>query len=225
MRKAPMHEASRQQAQDVDTYRNSGFAGQLGFGAAPALILIDLVQAYLLDGSPLRAPIEPAVAASARLLDAARAAGTPVIHTCVRYAAGGADGGVFMRKVPALALFAADADPVYGAFAPEVVPRAGEIVIVKQYASAFFGTSLASTLTSLRCDSVIIGGVSTSGCVRATALDACQHGFVAAVVRDAVADRTDAIHSANLIDIQAKYADVVALPEAVDAIAGRARPT
>jgi maleamate amidohydrolase len=128
-----------------------------------------------------------------------------------------------MRKVPALALFAADADPIYGAFAPDVLPRDGEIIIVKQYASAFFGTSLASTLTALRCDSLIIGGVSTSGCVRATALDACQHGFPAAVVRNAVADRTEAIHTANLIDIQAKYADVVASADAIEAIkrAGR----
>jgi nicotinamidase-related amidase len=212
-----------QEVHDVETYRDSGFAGRLGFGAAPALVLIDLVQAYLLDGSPLRAPIEPAVAECARLLDAARAAAIPVIHTCVRYGAGGVDGGVFMRKVPALALFAADADPIYGAFAPDVLPRDGEIIIVKQYASAFFGTSLASTLTALRRDSLIIGGVSTSGCVRATALDACQHGFPAAVVRNAVADRTEAIHTANLIDIQAKYADVVASADAIEAIkrAGR----
>lgn len=210
-------------ADHQDTYRGSAFAGRLGFGTSPALVLVDLVRAYLIDGSPLRAPVEGAVAASARLLAAARVARIPVVHTCVRYAAGGADGGVFMRKVPALKVFAADADPAFGAFAPEVAPAPGEVVIVKQYASAFFGTSLASTLTALRCDTVLIGGVSTSGCIRATALDACQHGFAPMVVRDAVGDRTAAIHEANLYDLQAKYADVVTLDEALAAIAGVAR--
>lgn len=205
-----------------DTYRSGGFAGRLGFGAAPALVLVDLVQAYLIDGSPLRAPVDDAVAAAAQLLAAARAARVPVVHTCVRYAAGGADGGVFMRKVPALKLFAADADPAFGAFAPAVAPIAGEVVIVKQYASAFFGTSLASTLTALRRDTVLIAGVSTSGCIRATALDACQHGFAPMVVRDAVGDRTAAIHEANLYDLQAKYADVVGLDEALAALSAAA---
>lgn len=208
---------------DTDTYRGDAFAGRLGFGTAPALVLVDLVQAYLIDGSPLRAPVEGAVAAAARLLAAARVAQIPIIHTCVRYAAGGADGGVFMRKVPALKLFAADADPAFGAFAADVEPAAGEVVIVKQYASAFFGTSLASTLTALRCDTVVIAGVSTSGCIRATALDACQHGFAPMVVREAVGDRTAAIHDANLFDLQAKYADVVGENEALAAFAAAAR--
>lgn len=206
-----------------DTYRGSAFAGRLGFGASPALVLVDLVRAYLIDGSPLRAPVEGAVASAARLLAAARAARLPVVHTCVRYAAGGADGGVFMRKVPALKVFAADADPVFGAFAADVEPAAGEVVIAKQYASAFFGTSLASTLTALRCDTVVIAGVSTSGCIRATALDACQHGFAPMVVREAVGDRTAAIHEANLYDLQAKYADVVGEDEALAAFAAAAR--
>ena len=84
-------------------------------------------------------------------------------------------------------------------------------VITKQYASAFFGTTLASTLTSLGVDTLLIAGVSTSGCVRASAVDSCQHGFIPLVVRDAVADRHPAPHEANLFDLQAKYAEVVGL--------------
>ena len=125
---------------------------------------------------------------------AARAAGIPVLHTNVQYQPGGRDGGVFFRKVPALACFEAGAHPELAAFAEGLEPAAGETVITKQYASAFFGTSLASTLTALGVDTVLIAGVSTSGCVRATALDACQHGFVPFVVRDAVGDRHPAPH-------------------------------
>ena len=84
-------------------------------------------------------------------------------------------------------------------------------MITKQYASAFFGTTLASTLTALGVDTLLIAGVSTSGCIRATALDACQHGFIPLVVRDAVGDRHPAPHEANLFDLQAKYAEVVSL--------------
>jgi nicotinamidase-related amidase len=131
----------------------------------------------------------------------------------VEYAAGGADGGVFFRKVGALANLVGGSPE--GRFMPQVAPRAGETVVVKQYASGFFGTSLASTLTALGVDTTVIAGVSTSGCVRATAVDACQHGFVPLVVRDAVADRDPGPHEANLFDLQAKYAEVIDEPTAV----------
>jgi maleamate amidohydrolase len=95
------------------------------------------------------------------------------------------------------------------ALMPEVAPVEGELVVTKQYASAFFGTSLASTLVALTVDTVVLVGVSTSGCIRATGVDAVQHGFIPLVVRDAVADRTPQTHEANLFDLQAKYAEVV----------------
>jgi maleamate amidohydrolase len=101
-------------------------------------------------------------------------------------------------------------------FAPGLEPAADEILITKQYASAFFGTTLASTLTALGVDTLVIAGVSTSGCVRATAVDACQHGFIPLVVREAVGDRTPGPHEANLFDLQSKYAEVVGLSEACD---------
>jgi len=183
------------------------FDGSLPFGVRPALIVIDMVEAYLQPGSPLYAGVEAAVESAVRLVSASRAAGIPVIFTNVEYAPGGADGGVFYRKVPALAVFQ-QGSPL-GAFPAVLSPQDGDLVITKRYASAFFATYLAATLTSLGVDTLIIAGVSTSGCVRATALDACQNGFLPFVVRDACGDRHAAPHEANLFDLQAKYAEVV----------------
>ncbi len=134
--------------------------------------------------------------------------------TVVRYAPGLTDGGLFVRKVPALACFADDAEGDWGDLALE--PEADEVVVVKQYASAFFGTSLAPTLHAAGVDTVVLAGVSTSGCVRATAMDALNSGFRPQVVRQACADRTPALHDNNLADLDAKYADVIDLREALD---------
>ncbi len=182
-------------------------------GARPALVVVDFVRAYLVPGSPLYAGVEPARAAAARLLASARAAGIPVMHTNVAYEPGGADGGVFFRKLPALASFERGRHPELAAFAEGLEPLPREPVFTKQYASAFFGTPRAAELRARGVDTLLIAGVSTSGCVRATAVDACQHGFVPLVVREAVGDRHPAPHEANLFDLQAKYAEVVGLDE------------
>jgi maleamate amidohydrolase len=137
-----------------------------------------------------------------------------VYWTVVRYAPDLADGGLFVRKVPALACFAADAAGDWGDLALE--PEAGEVVVVKQYASAFFGTSLGTTLHAAGVDTLVIAGVSTSGCVRASAMDALNSGFHPLVVRQACADRTPEVHENNLTDLDAKYADVIDLREALD---------
>jgi maleamate amidohydrolase len=200
----------------AENYARGGFMSRLEPGRQPALLLIDLVNAYFLEGSPLYGGegCRQALQGSVALLGAARAARIPVIHTNVRYQPGGRDGGVFTRKLPALAVFEAGRHPEYAGFAAGVEPAPGETLITKQYASAFFATSLASTLTALGVDTLLIGGVSTSGCVRATAVDCCQHGFVPLVVREAVGDRASAPHEANLFDLAAKYAEVVDLATA-----------
>jgi maleamate amidohydrolase len=192
----------------------SAFSGRVGWGERPAVVVVDLVRAYTEPDGPFALP-EPggAVAATAELVQAARATGHPVVWTVVRYASGLADGGLFVRKVPALAAFAEDADGGWGELA--LSPAPGEPVVVKQYASAFFGTSLAGTLHAAGVDTVVVTGVSTSGCVRATAMDALNHGFRPQVVRQACADRSASLHDNNLIDLDAKYADVVDLPEAL----------
>ena len=203
-------------------YARGGFNQQLQPGPRPALLVIDFVKAYLIPGSPLYAGVDAAHGAAVRLLEAARAAGIPVIHTNVEYQPGGRNGGVFFRKVPALRSFEAGAHPELAAFGDGLEPAPGETLITKQYASAFFGTSLASTLTSLGVDTVLIAGVSTSGCVRASAVDCCQHGFIPVVVRDAVGDRAPGPHEANLFDLQAKYAEVRGLDEVLAYLAGLA---
>jgi nicotinamidase-related amidase len=152
-------------------YLSAGFGKTLAFGRRPALLVIDFVEAYLAADSPLCAGVETAREAAVTLLRSARAAGLPVIHTCVEYQPGGRNGGVFFRKVPALRCFERGRHPLWCAFARGLEPAAGETIITKQYASAFFATSLASLLTSTQVDTVIMAGVSTSGCVRATAVD------------------------------------------------------
>lgn len=198
----------------AEDYRRAGFSNRLGFGSRPALVVIDFCQAYLDPTSPLYAGVEDARAACQRVLDAARAADIPVLHTRVEFQPGGANGGVFFRKVGALECFVRG-NPL-GAYGEGLAPTDDEVVVVKQYASGFFGTSLASTLTSMGVDTLIHTGVSTSGCVRATAVDACQHGFVPVVVRDACGDRNPQVHQANLFDLDAKYADVVSEQEVLD---------
>jgi nicotinamidase-related amidase len=175
--------------------------------------MVDLVRAYFDPGSPLCLPTDDVLGPAARVLSAARGSAVPVLHTRVAYDSGGADGGVFLRKLPALEGFAGGGP--LAEIMEAVAPVDGEPVVVKQYASAFFGTSLASTLTSLSVDTLVVAGVSTSGCVRATAVDALQHGLVPVVVRDAVADRASGPHEANLYDLQAKYAQVVSEDEAL----------
>jgi nicotinamidase-related amidase len=198
-------------------YARGGFTKRLAPGHRPTLLVVDFVQAYLLEQSPLYGGAGCAAAreGAAALLSAARRAGIPVVHTNVEYEPGGRDGGIFFRKVPALASFERGRHPVLAAFVQGLEPAPGETVITKQYASAFFGTTLAPTLVALGCDTVLIAGVSTSGCIRATAVDACQHGFIPLVVREAVGDRAPGPHEASLFDLQAKYAEVVSLADAV----------
>jgi maleamate amidohydrolase len=184
------------------------FAGQLLPGSRPALIVIDVVEAYLRPEAPLYlGPLgESALAVIRRLCAAAREGRAPVIITSLEYDEGGRNGGLFYQKIPALSVFSKNAP--LGAL-PEGLAAPSDMRLVKQYASSFFGTTLASTLTALGVDTLVICGFSTSGCVRATALDAVQHGFRPFVVREACADRAPGPHEANLHDIAAKIGEVV----------------
>jgi len=191
----------------------AGFANRLTPGRRPALVVIDMVRAYFEPGAELYMGKDDCLQSASRLLAAARDAGALVVHTKVSFAEGGVDGGQFFKKVGALQHFVGGGR--LGEIMPEVAPLPGEPVLVKQYASAFFGTSLTSTLASHGIDTLLIAGVSTSGCVRATGVDAIQYGYIPVVVRDAVGDRGDAQHEANLYDLQAKYAEVVGEADAI----------
>lgn len=205
--------------EDLNANYAGAFDGHLAPGRKIGLLIVDVVMAYLDPASNLYARAEPALASNERLLAAARSSTVPVVFTNVEYQVGGADGGYFFRKVPALKAFLRGSS--HGAFPPSLQPTADELVVTKQYASAFFGTSLATTLHALGVDTLLITGFSTSGCVRASALDALQHGFIPFVVRDACADRHAAPHEANLFDLQAKYAEVIDEAQAIMLIGGR----
>ena len=191
---------------------------RVGFGARPALIMIDFCQGYFDPACDLYAGVEGALASALRLRAAARTAGVPVVFTNVVYQANGRDGGRFFEKAPPLRNFVRG-NPM-GAWPQGLVPHDDELVVSKQYPSAFFATSLASTLTALGVDSVLLTGLTTSGCVRASCIDAVSHGFRTAVVADACGDRHPAPHDANLFDMNAKYADVVSESEALDFLNG-----
>lgn len=189
--------------------------GRLGFGKKSALLVIDLLQGYTLKGAPLFAPgVVKAVKEMPELLKLARQKKMPIIHTRVLYNPSDfADGGVWIRKAPVLKSLVPGNK--YAQFCKGVVPAKGELVITKNYASCFFGTSLAATLTAMGVDTVLITGCTTSGCIRASAVDAVQHGFRPIVVRECVGDRHDGPHEANLFDINAKYGDVISKADAL----------
>lgn len=197
--------------EDLSQNYKGAFGKRIGYGKSPALIMVDFVQAYFDPSCGLYAGVENTLASALRLQAAAREAGIPVIYTNVVYNKAALNGGRFYQKSMTLHNFL-EGSPM-GAWAEGLVPADEELVISKQYASAFFGTSLASTLTTLGIDTLIHTGVSTSGCIRATCVDCCSYGFIPIIVREAVGDRHPAPHEANLFDMDAKYGDVVSEQE------------
>ena len=210
-------------ALDTD-YSAAGFNGRLQPGTRPALILVDFARAYFDKDCGLYAGVEQARAAAAEVYRAARLAGVPIVFTRVEYDAADPQiaRNVFYRKVPALKAF--DLGNPMGAFTSELAPADGDLVVTKHYPSAFFETDLATQLHVLDVDTVLITGLSTSGCVRATALDALCHGFVPLVVEDACGDRDPAVQAANIFDLRAKYAEIIASGEACTYLASLVAP-
>lgn len=197
-----------------DIYEKRGFGGRSGAGDHPALVIIDLCNGFTDPESPLACDCDGAVEATARLLQAARAAGAPVAFTTVEYDAAGREiAAAFIAKAPGLLTL--EPGTRWPQIDQRIAPVAGEPVMPKLFASGFFGTSLAAMLAASRSDTVVVTGASTSGCVRATAVDALQHGYRVLVPREAVADRAPGAHDATLADLDAKYCDVVGLDEAL----------
>jgi nicotinamidase-related amidase len=194
--------------------RFAGFHGRGGFGQKPALIVVDMNVGFTDPASPLVCDLEDVVGAISRLLDEARRAEIPVVYTTVSFSEGDKrTAAAFIDKVPALLTL--EAGSRWVEIDPRIAPRPDEPVLNKLFASAFFGTALASLLASAGCDSLIVTGASTSGCVRATVVDALQHGYRPIVPREAVGDRNTDAHVANLYDIDAKYGDVVSVDDVV----------
>lgn len=200
---------------DLHSNYKGVFDGRIGFGKKPAVLVVDFINAYTTEGSLLYAPdVIRAVNETVDLLALAREKNVPVLYTKVLYNRNFRDGGIFIQKVPVLKMMV-EGEPL-AEIVPQLAPVESDIIIVKQYASAFFGTSLAATLTSLGVDTILLTGCSTSGCIRASAVDGMQYGFRVIVPRECVADRHPGPHEANLFDIHSKYGDVVSKGEVME---------
>ena len=202
---------SDEQAREV--YAKARLGQSVTLGSHPAVLVVDFSCGFTDAECTLGADMTEQVEATKRLLDAARAKGLPVVFTTIGYEPSLKDGGLWLQKVPALA------DLQVGGRWVEIdarlEPRDDESIVLKKGASAFFGTNLPSILISQGVDSVILCGATTSGCIRATAIDLLQYGYPTIVPRECVADRAQAPHDANLFDINAKYADVVSIEDAL----------
>ena len=179
-----------------------------GIGSSPALVVVDMCRGFIDPSSPLGFECEKVIKANIKLVQKFRAQKLPVIFTTTIYR-DISEASVFRSKIPALNILEPESDAV--SFIDELAPSLDEMIIEKKFASAFFDTNLAAYLQNLNIDSVIISGVTTSGCVRATALDAMQNNFLTIVAEDCVGDRDQDAHHANLFDLKAKYADVLPL--------------
>ena len=197
-----------------EVYARARLGESVTLGSRPAVLVVDFSCGFTDPESTLGSDLTAEVAATKRLLDAARAKGLPVVFTTIGYDASLKDGGLWLQKVPALGELRVGGRWVE--IDPRLEPREDEPVVLKKGASAFFGTNLASILITQRVDSVVLCGATTSGCIRATAIDLLQLGWPTLVPRECVGDRAQAPHDANLFDIQAKYADVVSLGDALD---------
>jgi len=202
-----------QYRETFDFYVRKGFAARVGFGARPALLVIDIIRAFTDLRSPLASNLDDQVAAIRSMLAAARERDIPVIFSTVAYDAELQEAGIWIRKIPSNSWLVEGSEWVELDARLDRRPR--EMLLVKKYASCFFGTDLAARLVSRQVDTLLITGCTTSGCVRATAVDACSLGLHTIVVQEAVGDRAELPHIANLFDIDAKYGDVVDLQDAL----------
>jgi maleamate amidohydrolase len=198
---------------DSEIYRKQGIGNKLGFGRRPALINVDFVNSFNDAEWFGGGNIDSAVKRTVGLLEAARRNSVPVVFTRVIYADDGNNAGVFVEKAPRLAELTAS-HPM-SQIVPELKPIEGELIVDKTEASAFFGTGLAAWLTYRGVDTVIVTGATTSGCVRATVVDACAYNFRPIVAEDCVGDRALGPHEANLFDMGRKYADVMPRDEII----------
>jgi maleamate amidohydrolase len=202
---------------DLDIYARQGLGKTAGLGQRPALLLVDFVVGFNDPAHFGGGNISDAIAATARLLPVARKRGWPVVHTRVIYADDGSDAGAFTLKAPGL-LKLTETSPL-SQIVPDLKPADGELVIRKRQASAFFGTELAGWLVWRKVDTLLVAGCTTSGCVRASVVDAVSSNLRTIVLTDCVGDRALGPHEANLFDMGQKYADLMTSAQVIAATA------
>lgn len=195
-------------------YQNKGIGARVGFGESPAVLVIDFIVGFTDPSSPLSAPLDKELESTLQLLAVARSKKIPIVFSTVSYSDHSQEAGLFSKKVPSLKFLKTGSQWVE--LDHRLKRASGELLLTKKFASCFFGTHLASYLTSLRVDTLIVAGCTTSGCVRATVVDALQNGFRTIVPMECVGDRASQPHIANLLDMDAKYADVVTLNESLE---------
>jgi len=192
---------------ELDIYQAQGFAQRIGMGRRPALVIVDFVEGFTDPAHFGGGNIRDAISETVGLLARARASGWPIAHTRVVYANDGSNAGAFTRKAPGL-LKLTETSPL-SQIVPELTPVAGELIVRKQQASAFFGTEFQGWLAWRGIDTLVVAGCTTSGCVRATVVDAVSCNMRTIVATDCVGDRALGPHEANLFDMGQKYADLM----------------
>jgi maleamate amidohydrolase len=210
-------------AETEKVYERAGWGQRAPRGTRPAVVVVDLSRGFTEASWPTGADLTAVVAATEDLIAAARGAGAPILFTTIAYDAADVEGDAcgWLRKAPGLGILRAGSELVE--IDPRLSREPADPLIVKKGASAFFGTDLAAALVALRADTLLICGATTSGCVRASVVDAVQYGFTVLVPRQCVGDRASAPHEANLFDIDAKYGDVIELDDALAYLAGAER--
>lgn len=203
-------------------FRQKGLGGRTGFGTRPALLIVDFIRGFTDTRSPLAGDLDRQIEATLKLLAGARAADIPTIFSTVAYDTNLQDAGKWIRKIPSNSWLVEGSEWVE--LDERLQRQSNEMLLVKKYASCFFGTDLAARLISKGVDTLIIVGCTTSGCIRATAVDACSYGFHTVVVEEGVGDRAELPHLASLFDIDSKYGDVVTLDEAFTYLEDVRRP-
>ncbi len=199
--------------EEAARYQKGGFGNEIGFGSRPALIIIDFMYSFTDPDMPFGANMDKEVNATAQVLHLARQKNVPVIFLALHYNEGcESELGIWAKKMTAMSMLKAGTRLVQ--IDERVKPIKGEPVIIKKGPSAFFGTHLTSLLTHLRVDTLIITGCTTSGCVRATVIDAASYSFKVGVIGEGCFDRVQISHKVNLCEMDAKYASVISVAEA-----------
>jgi len=215
-----MSQSAQSEQEMGDFFKSRGFGLRMGFGERPALVVIDFMNGFTDASMPLGANLDKEIEATRQVLTAAREAQTPIYYTaCIYDEPDFADAGVWRLKQSGIRSLGAGTGAVE--LDSRLERRSDEAIIVKKYASAFFGTDFITRLNARRVDTLIITGCTTSGCVRASAVDALQLGLRPIVVREAVGDRAEAAHRQSLFDLEQKYADVISVEETVSYLRSR----
>lgn len=207
----------------LESYKSKGFASRSGYGKRPGLLIVDFINGFTDPASPLGGDFDSQLETTNALLDAFRAQALPIAYTVVEYEHDFRDAGVFIEKVPSLAVLKKGSHMVE--VDDRIKPLPGEYIVSKRYASSFFGTNLDTWFRNNGVDTCVIVGCTTSGCVRASAVDSLQYGYRTVVVRDGCGDRAEGPHEANLFDIDAKYGDVISLEECLEYVGGSSAAT